>query len=189
MLGLTLCPLARDWVLHFPADSCNDLQFVWQRGRSMKCKSDQSDKWNCQCLGKATRVHYGNQHQIQNKTTLNCESPRGLYRSLYTVYRESCRGEKEIKSDTERMKLVFHISSAHSSSLSPSEALGRDLLNSWFSLVSLVASESEDQKDLFPIYTTSFTCTWVCVSWCFPLALPFTTQETSWAGFHLTARG
>lgn len=41
-------------------------------------------------------VHYGNQHQIQNKSTLNCESPLGLYRSLYTVYRESCR-ERERK--------------------------------------------------------------------------------------------
>lgn len=85
--------------------------------------------------------------------------------------------------------MLFHVSFAHCSFLSPAEALGAGLFSSCFSPVSLVASESADQKSLIPIYTTSFTWSWVCVSQCFPVGLPFTTQETSWALCHLTAGG
>lgn len=64
----------------------------------------------------------------------------------FTLYTENCVGkEREIKSDRERRKLLFHISSTHSFLLSPADALGGGLLNSCFSLVSLVASESADQ--------------------------------------------
>lgn len=104
----------------------------------------------------------------------------------FTLYIENCVGkERRIKSDTERRKLLFHVSPAHCSFLSPAEALGTGLFNPCFSLFSLVASESADQKRLILIYTW----TWMCVSQCFPLGLPFTTQETRWALCHLTERG
>lgn len=111
-----------------------------------------------------------------------------------TLYIENHVGrEREIKSETERRKILFHIASAQCSFLTLAGALGTGLFNSCFSLVSLVASESADQpscrKHCSHVYHQLYHCTWICVTQYFPLGLPFTTQETSLAACHLTPRG